>query len=241
MSQRIARAAFWAMLPITAIQGLWLRRKATRLPGAPGARQGSTGTGEPLHLLALGDSIIDGVGTPDTSASLPVQFADALAERSGRRVHWRIEGETGVDIQQLLERLDTIEHQQPAQLVLLSIGVNDVTGLSSTRHWRRKLEQLLGQLDSRWPGVRVIFAGLPPMSRFPLPPQPLRYSLGLRAATLDRISAELISKYPNAVHVPTRINPEKHGFCEDGFHPSAESCTLWASELAEIESRREPI
>jgi len=77
------------------------------------------------------------------------------------------------------------------------------------------------------------------MSLFPLPPQPLRFSLGLRAATFDRIASNVIADYPDAAHVPTRVNPSEHGFCEDGFHPSAESCNLWARELAVIESRRE--
>jgi hypothetical protein len=73
---------------------------------------------------------------------------------------------------------------------------------------------------------------------FPLPPQPLRFTLGLRAATLDRIAAEIIAGYPRAVHVPTQINPSDHSFCEDGFHPSPESCNLWARELASMEMRR---
>ena len=235
----LIRIAFWLMLPVTAIQGLLLRRRAIRLPGAEGARQGSTGNGDggDLHLLAIGDSIIEGVGTEHIEESLPVQFAAALAERSGHMVHWRIEGESGFDIEDVLDRLQSLTEPARADLVLISVGVNDVTGLSSTRHWRQKVEELLDKLNTRWPDARIVFAGLPPMSLFPLPPQPLRFSLGLRASALDSIAADVIIRYPNAAHVPTRINPLEHGFCEDGFHPSAKSCNLWASELAEIEVR----
>ena len=77
------------------------------------------------------------------------------------------------------------------------------------------------------------------MARFPLPPQPLRFSLGLRAATLDRIAAGMLATWPNATHVPTRIDPRRHSFCADGFHPAAESCKLWAAELASLAIRRE--
>lgn len=233
----LARAAFWLMLPVVALQGLWLRRRANRLPGAMGERQGSTGNGNDLHLLALGDSIIDGVGMTDIRDALPVQFAVALAKESGSRVRWQVEGESGFDIDDVLERLGTLELPVPPDLVLISVGVNDVTGLSSTRHWSRGVEELIRSLRERWPRVRLVFAGLPPMSLFPLPPQPLRHSLGLRAATLDCIAAKIISQFPSAIHVPTRINPRQHDFCEDGFHPSAKSCTLWAQELAAIESR----
>jgi lysophospholipase L1-like esterase len=78
----------------------------------------------------------------------------------------------------------------------------------------------------------VLFAGLPPMDRFPLPPQPLKFAVGLRAATLDRIARTVLACDGRAIHVPTRIDPERHGFCADGFHPSADSCKLWAEGLA---------
>ena len=80
MNKLWPRAVFWLLLPVIAAQGLWLRRQATRLPGAAGERQGVVGDGMPLHLLAFGDSIIDGVGTAQVAASLPVQFAEAVAE-----------------------------------------------------------------------------------------------------------------------------------------------------------------
>jgi lysophospholipase L1-like esterase len=235
------RAAFWLMLPVSMVQGLWLRRMATRLPGAGGLRQGSTGEGNTLNLLAIGDSIIDGVGTDHIDESLPVQYARALAEEMRCCVHWRVEGETGFDIDDVFDRLESMNSAMQPDLVLISVGVNDVTGLSSTRHWREKLVDLLDRLRLLWPRARIVFAGLPPMSLFPLPPQPLRFALGLRSVTLDRIAADVIAGYPNAIHVPTRINPREHEFCEDGFHPSAESCTLWARELAVIESRRESV
>lgn len=237
----LRRTVFWLLLPLAGIQGLRLRRTATRLPGAPGVRKGSIGAGDPLNLLAIGDSIIDGVGTGHIEHSLPVQFAAAMASVTGRRVHWRVEGQTGFTVDDVLALLESIDQVTQPDLVLVSVGVNNVTRLSSTRYWRTRLKQLLDSLQKRWPGARIVFAGLPPMALFPLPPQPLRFTLGMRAATLDRIAAELIDEYPKVIHVPTRINPKEHGFCEDGFHPSAQSCALWAKELADIESRRETI
>lgn len=232
----LSSAVFWLLLPVTGLQGLWLRRRALRLPGATGPRHGVIGVGEDYHLLAIGDSIIDGVGTTSREDSLPVQFATALAACTGRRVHWRAEGASGRDIRGLGAQLDVLRHVAPVDLVLLSVGVNDVTGLSSVRSWRRNLRALLAGIADHWPGARILFTGLPPMARFPLPPQPLRFSLGLRAGLLDRIAREIVSGHPGAMHVSTRIDPMHHDFCEDGFHPSAESCTLWARELAALQT-----
>ena len=238
MTATLSHLAFWSLLPVTAAQGLWLRSRALRLPGAEGARAGTSGEGEDYHLLAVGDSIIDGVGAVSVEASLPVQFAVALAEAMGRRVYWRIVGKSGIAVRDLIVLLQTVQRDAPADLILVSVGVNDVTGLSSTRHWRRNLQRLLEELRNRWPDAGIVFAGLPPMGRFPLPPQPLRWSLGLRAASLDRIAQEIVSAYSNTLHVPTEIDPQHHDFCADGFHPSAESCTLWARELADLQTGR---
>lgn len=238
MKGPLAQIMFWALLPLAAVQGLRLSRRATRLPGAPGERQGVFGRGEDLHLLAIGDSIIDGVGTGHMEASLPVQFAAALAEIRGCRVHWRIDGASGRDILDLLSSLEVQDDRSPVDLVLVSVGVNDVTGLSGKGRWRRSLHALLDRIRARWPDASILFAGVPPMQNFPLPPQPLRYCLGLRAASLDRVAREVISGYACAQHVPTRIDPALHEFCEDGFHPSAVSCTLWAKELAMFEKGR---
>ena len=222
---------FWLVLPLTAVQGLWLKLRATRLPGAQGERRGSSGYGTRLRLLAIGDSIIDGVGVQAIEESLSVQFAGALAELMQQRVDWFVHGESGLDINGLMDRLENLGPVEEPDIVLISIGVNDVTGLSSTRHWRRSIGRLLNWLQSNWPGALTVFTGLPPMSRFPLPPQPLRFSLGMRAATFDNIAARIISQRPDAQHIPTLIDPLENDFCEDGFHPSSTSNQIWAKEL----------
>lgn len=220
-------------MPLSAVQGLWLQRSATRLPEATGARTGLCGHGEQLSLLAMGDSIIAGVGTGSMEHSLPVQFAHALASVRQCSVQWRVMGANGADISDLRQSIGLLSHQQHVDVILISIGVNDVTGLSSTRHWRLQVNLLVSDLVDKWPQARVIFVGLPPMGQFPLPPQPLRFTLGQRAATLDTIAAGIISRQARMLHVPTNINPLQQEFCEDGFHPSAESCANWSLVLAQ--------
>ena len=219
-------------MPLSALQGLRLRQTAPRLPEAAGQRSGVCGQGEHLQLLALGDSIIVGVGLDSTSQSLPVQFAEALAVTHGRRVQWQLEGRNGADIAHLRQRVQALKPRQEADVIIISIGVNDVTGLISTRRWRSQCNALIIELRERWPCATVIFAGLPPMGKFPLPPQPLRFTLGRRAEILDRIAAEVMSKHPDMLHIPTEIEPQNQAFCDDGFHPAAESCRFWAMELA---------
>jgi lysophospholipase L1-like esterase len=219
------------MLPLTAVEGVWLKYRATRLPGAPGERTGRAGQGDRLHLLAIGDSIIDGVGTDRMEHALPVLFAAALSERLEKQVHWRAEGQSGLDIHGLLQRIDSMD-AAAADVILISIGVNDVTGLTGLRQWRSSVMALLDRLRSCWPEAQILFAGLPPMGQFPLPPQPLRYTLGWRAGLLDSAAAAICSGRPGVHHIPTVIDPRVHTFSDDGYHPSSESCVAWARELA---------
>ncbi len=232
MKHVTGRIIFWLFLPLSALQGLWLRQTATRLPEATGDRSGVSGRGNRTHLLAMGDSIIAGVGTGTMDRSLPVQFAHALAKSQHCSVYWRVEGENGTDISQLRQKIIQLDQGLNADVILVSIGVNDVTGLSSTRTWHFQFNALVTELKRKWPKAHIIFAGLPPMGKFPWPPQPLRFTLGLRAATLDAIAAGVVSQQPDMLHIPTDIDSVEQEFCEDGFHPSAESCSHWAKELA---------
>lgn len=234
MSQSLpAKIGFWLSLPLSAMQGLRLKRTALRMPEAAGDRNGHVGNGETLRLLALGDSIIVGVGLEKIAHALPVQFATALAEKRGCRVEWQLDGRNGANICHLRNTISRLDTEQPVDVILISIGVNDVTGLINQRRWQAQLQALVDDLSKKWPDARVIFAGLPPMGKFPLPPQPLRFTLGFRAATLDHIAAELLETKANILHVPTSIDPEHQQFCDDGFHPSRESCEFWAFELAQ--------
>lgn len=226
--------AFWGLLPVSALQGLALRRQALRLEPPPGPMSGQAGTGEPLRLVALGDSIIAGVGAGSRDETLAAQLARELSGLAGRSVAWHADGTSGLAIADLIASVASRHPDAGAGLVLISIGVNDVTSLTTTRRWRRQIDQLARLLRQRFPEALVVFAGLPPMQRFPLPPQPLRYCLGLRAHRLDTLLAASLSGHAGMMHVPTRIDPARHGFCADGFHPSSEAYASWASELAAL-------
>lgn len=232
------RIAFWSFLPIAAWQGLALRKTALRLPPPSGDCHGICGQTpqnrfrKPLRLLALGDSIIAGIGADHQQQALPAQLARSLSRLSGQAVSWKAVGQSGANSSDLLDMLRALQEPAP-DLVLVSIGVNDVTGLHSTRAWQSNLQHLLQRMGSRWPATLVVFAGLPPMGKFPLPPQPLRYCLGLRAAELDRMAAALIDRQAAMLHIPTSIDPAEHDFCADGFHPSGNAYVAWGAELAE--------
>jgi lysophospholipase L1-like esterase len=226
------RLLFWGLLPLVFAQAKAVRRTAPRLSGAGGPVSGYFGSGPEFRLLAVGDSIIAGVGARDLSRAVPGQTASALAVLLGRRVSWSCLGKTGLTSREIRERLVAGVAGAGADLVLLSAGVNDITSLSLLGTWRRDLAGLLRDLRETFPGALIVMAGIPPLWKFPLLPQPTRFVFGLRARDFDQAAREVLGRVPGALYVPVDVEPGPGAFCPDGYHPSEESCTVIGSRIA---------
>lgn len=224
---------FWTALPFLIPQALYVRSAAPRFAPAGGPREGSVGDGDEVHLLAIGDSIIAGVGATELSRALVGQTAAALAGSGRCRVSWQALGESGYDSAKVLEHLVPDLPDVTFDYVVVSVGVNDVTGLTTTRQWRRNLSELMKALHAHYPTAKIALAGLPPMHGFPLLPQPLRAVFGLRARAFDEIAREVAVACQNAFHVPLDFDPDPAKFSPDGYHPSEESYVEFGQHMAD--------
>ncbi|MEE4163983.1 MAG: SGNH/GDSL hydrolase family protein [Woeseiaceae bacterium] len=214
------RALFWTLLPFVMPQALRVRKTATRFADAAGPSVGSAGRGPARRLIAVGDSIIAGVGAPTLDQALVGQTAAALAQRLEVRVDWWAFGTTGERSGGLLERLVPALPDLDADFVIVSMGVNDVTGLSTTRRFGDNMRGALDGLRRRYPRAAIAVAGLPPLGVFPLLPQPLRACLGLRASILDGVLGKIVADVAGAVFVAVDVDVSPERFSADGFHPS---------------------
>lgn len=228
----IKRPLFWLSLPLLLPQGLWVKRTALRMPPAVGPDSGVVGNGPTRRLLLVGDSIIAGVGVEQLVDALPGQLARALAERHRCRVEWHAHGDNGASCADLLRQLPAIPPVK-ADWILVSVGVNDVTRLTTARAWRQRLTALLTALTIHSPQAQVLLAGVPPMQRFPGLPQPLRQVFGWRAARLDGVGQQVAAGIDNVHHLPTPVPDDPTAFASDGYHPNALACGEWARVIAE--------
>ena len=211
---------FWGALPFVGLQALRVRRLALRLQPADGPSSGSVGSGPSLRLLAIGDSIIVGVGASTLDKALIGRTAESLAGSSGRTVDWQAIGQSGIRSGGVLDELLPSLPEDRVDVFLISVGVNDVTSLTRTSVWATNLDRLLCALGRHSPAAVIAFAGIPPLRDFPLLPQPLRSVIGFRGETLDRVAQRLIAAHPRALHVPVDFKTHADSFCSDGFHPS---------------------
>ncbi|MEE4175103.1 MAG: SGNH/GDSL hydrolase family protein [Xanthomonadales bacterium] len=219
-----------AYLSLLATQGLWASRRTPRLPPARGSTGGTVGAGVPLSLLAIGDSIIEGVGVTETRDALPARLALALSRRGAGEVRWQAVGRNGARSTWVLAQLGQLEGDP--DLVVISNGINDVT---TTRPEHAVLERLLAVVDAagqRFPHALIVQLGLPPLGGFPALPQPLRRTLGRRADRIDEALGERVRHAARVLHLPFDQMPDPDQFASDGYHPDESGVAVWAESLA---------
>jgi lysophospholipase L1-like esterase len=115
---------------------------------------------------------------------------------------------------------------------MISVGVNDVTSLTSGRRYRRELGLLLDALLARSPQAVILLAGVPPLHAFPLLPQPLRWHLGLRGRSLNAFG-EQVANRPGVIFAPFDFDPRPEHFAADGYHPAPAMHREWGERVAE--------
>lgn len=236
-SRRLSGAASLALAPLLAAQGLYVRWRTPRLPEPPGARSGQDGVGPPLRLLVAGDSAAAGVGAASQDEALTGQLRQQL--QADYAVDWRLEATTGHRTRDALERLQALE-AGPFDVVVLSVGVNDVTGMTSLAGWLAQYAELRRLLVNRFDARLVICSGLPPMHGFPALPQPLRRVLGQRATRFTEALQADLADDPVARYFDLRFTEDVSLVATDGFHPGPGVYATWAEGVAALIRRERP-
>lgn len=224
---------FWGVAPLLLPQALYVRKTAPRFAPAAGPSEGSAGHGRKMRLLAVGDSIIAGVGATVLSKALVGRTAEAIASSLDCSVSWHACGVSGYDSAKVLEHLVPELPDVAVDYVIVSVGVNDITGLTTIRQWRENLSRLLDKLRQHSPDSSIAVAGMPPMHRFPLLPQPLRATFGMRSRSFDEEVRTLVDTLPGIVHVPLDFDADPEHFAPDGYHPSEESYVDFGRHMAD--------
>ena len=236
------------LMPALLIQGWWVRKRAIRMGPAEGPSQGflpeedhqnrtrdgvvvsNERINPPLKLLGLGDSVIAGVGLASTESTITARLADRLNQHLGRAIDWRIIGKDGakmIDTQRMLAATES----EAFDWIVVSVGVNDVTGLTSLVKWQQGLLGLISDIRVRRSNANVVFLQLPPMGRFEMIPQPLRGVLGIRAAMLRKVLIWIVEAHRGVWMIdPSRLFDPAY-MAEDGYHPNELAVDGMASEI----------
>lgn len=218
------------LLPLLILQGLGVRRRALILQEPAGLRRGRQGKGPQLRILIAGDSSAAGVGVNHQTEGLSGQLSAQLGSQF--EVLWQMEASTGHRTRDTLARLQALPKQQ-FDVVVLALGVNDVTHGTSRRKFHRQQTLLMQLLEDKFAPHLILVCGVPQMQHFPALPQPLAWVLGQQSARLDQVFARLAKARPTVVHLPFQLPQDPALAAADGYHPSAKAYQLWAEILAQ--------
>ncbi|RUO27445.1 SGNH/GDSL hydrolase family protein [Aliidiomarina sanyensis] len=222
------------LAPVLLKQGRTVRKTTPRLPEPDGDREGHiTGISDLpiLRVLILGDSAGAGVGVPTQEQALSGQLIQQLQRAfPGRELTWCLWAKNGDTTAMALTKLHLREAQE-FDVVVTSLGVNDVTGNVAPYRFRRQQQALIDLLRERFGARHIILTAVPPMHLFPALPQPLRWFLGRQASRLTK-ELDTIAAVNDGCEVLDVSFPVEPGvMAEDGFHPGEKGYPLWAEAV----------
>jgi len=218
------------LAPLLITQGLYTRRTTVRLPEPEGKRQGQSGSGPLLRLLIVGDSAAAGVGCDHQEQALLGQLVKLLSPHF--KIEYRLEALTGDTSKDCFDKLNTLPEFK-CDIVLTSLGVNDVTSGCSAGNFEQRQRQLVSLLENKFGANQIILSGLPPMGHFPALPQPLRWFLGSRATALD-LRLRKMATERNLDYIEFEFDGDSSVVASDGYHPGPQVYQHWAGLAAEL-------
>jgi lysophospholipase L1-like esterase len=175
----------WMVLlgPVFWLQARYVRRVTPRLPEPPGARSGMSGSGPLVRLLVAGDSAAAGVGAASQDEALCGQLVSLLSEHN--TVQWQLMAVNGLDSPALVQLLEDAP-RDAFDVVIISMGGNDVSGLVAPRDWAIWQNRLAHVVARRFNPRLLVHSAAPPLHAFAAIPQPLRWFSGRWANEMNR-------------------------------------------------------
>ena len=219
----------WLLSPLLWLQARQVRRVTPRLPEPPGLRAGTTGYGSLVRLLVAGDSGAAGVGAETQDQALCGELVRCLSRH--HTVEWCVLAANGLDSPGLLKLLQDAPRQR-FDVVVLSMGANDATGLCAPLQWARWQTRLAELIDLRFAPALLVHSAVPPMHACLALPQPLRWFMGHWAKQMNQsLAGMLIGQVGRTMHWHPETTTTA-GMAVDGIHPSSEGYAVWADGLS---------
>ncbi|MBF4520349.1 MULTISPECIES: SGNH/GDSL hydrolase family protein [Acinetobacter] len=227
------KTATLALIPALVIQGSRVKKNTIRLPEPSGERKGITGQGRPLSLLILGDSAAAGVGVEHQQDAL---LGAMIAELKHQyQLHWCLEAQSGNNTAQVIHQTQKLSNQK-YDVVVTSVGVNDVTKLMSAQKWIKQQQQFYQLIQDKFQPELIIATGVPPMHLFPALPNPLAWLFGQYAQQMNQKLAQFVAQHDAMQWIEYDIQKYQSmnlEMAKDGFHPSKEIYKIWGKDVAD--------
>jgi lysophospholipase L1-like esterase len=186
-----------------------------------------------LSYIVLGDSTAAGQGAAYEDGIAVMTARELAKTRTVILRNFSVSGAKTENV--LIEQLPAAEDARP-DLVLISVGANDVTHLTRIRSAKHSLVRIIHRLRAANAHVVIVLTGAPDMGAPPRVPRLLRPIAAWRTKQLNRMF-ESVAAANGVTFVPIaratgRFFREDHSlFADDRFHPNARGYATWLPTL----------
>lgn len=194
--------------------------------------------GAPVSLVAIGDSVVSGVGCTSPESSVPGVLARLVADALGRPVHVRCLGRTGARAEHVrAEQVPRLAGLGPVDLIVVSVGANDTAHLTPAGRFAALLRSLCEEVHAVT-GAPVLLTGVPEFRSATAIGRPLRTIVWLAGQRIHERQRRVAAELPCAgfVDVLAEVSDEFRRdpglMAEDGYHPSDRGAARLARAIA---------
>lgn len=199
---------------------------------SPKIQRGLTvlGSGPKLTYVVMGDSTAIGQGT-DYEHSYAVASAKHLAQKY--LVNFVNVGVSGAVAKTVLDAQLRQALMYKPDVVLLAVGANDATHLTSGKTIQTSIKQIVDSLKKANSQVRIVVTGSPAIDSVSRFPWPVKQLMGLRTRQVNSALTTVIKQShltfaPIADKTRAAFLADPTLFAADKFHPNARGYALWA-------------
>lgn len=224
-----------ALVVFVAFEYAWLKFNGSTVPRPTIERTSqSLGSGKALRYVIMGDSVAAGQGG-DYDHSPAVGTAHHLGETY--KVDFLNTGVSGARTKDIVQDQLAPALAHKPDVVLIIVGSNDVTHLTSSRAIASNMQQAIDQFVAQNCDVKIVLTGSAAMGTARRIPQPLRYLAGIRSRQVNTVFDRLIADNkltlaPVARDTGPIFENNKNLFAADNFHPNNEGYAVWTEVLS---------
>ncbi|MEO7945060.1 MAG: SGNH/GDSL hydrolase family protein [Candidatus Saccharimonadales bacterium] len=223
------------MIAFVLVEFLFIKLGGTPVPAPTISRElttfGSSGT--QLTYIVMGDSTGVGQGG-DYEKGIALSTSRELAKTHIVRFqNFAISGARTADVRQ--KQLAQAVALKP-DVVLIAVGANDVTHLTSLKGIHLSLNEIIDALRAANPDVKIILTGSPQMGSVPRFPEPVASIARARTKSVNAVFEMVATeKQVTFAHIADKTGPifDAHPelFAADKFHPTTTGYGVWIPVL----------
>lgn len=234
------------LLPVIYLQGKKVKKEIRFLPEAKNPEGFiNINADKTLKILLIGESSFAGVGVENHTNGFSGYFAKYFGEKFQCNIHWKVYAKTGYNVDQIQRHIIPEIEENSCDFVVIGIGGNDTFEFNRPKKWRKSIQNLINDLQKKFPETPILFAQLPTIEAFPAFTTAMKLVLGNHKDILAYHLHQQVLKNKNAYFPTEKINVKewlgklKKGqtaleFFSDGIHPSELCYDWWAKDCVDF-------